>query len=193
MSFSKLGWAVCLGLLLSATPAPAQTPNAPQSDAAKPAPARASEYPNLKKQAEALVQAFMAGDYKKFITFNYPRVVELAGGPEAMADSLSRGMRDMEAKGLKLLSYTVGEPEPATRIGQGLYAIVPTTMRARVPAGVLVQASYFVGISRDGGENWTFLGGSGGGSEAQLRAILPETGDKLKFPQIKPPTIEQKQ
>jgi hypothetical protein len=152
---------------------------------------QAAEYPNLKKQAQVVVDTFLAGDYKKFVTFVYPSVVRLAGGPEAMIEMISRGMRETDAKGFKLLTYAIGEPAPAVRIGQGLYAIVPTKMRMQSPHGVVVSESFMIGISGDSGENWTFVAGSGVTDEAQLRLVLPEAVGKLTLPEQKQPTLER--
>ena len=153
-------------------------------------PRAVTDYPNLKKQAQASADAFLAGDYKKFLTFIYPKLVELVGGPEAMIDMVKSGMRDIEAKGLKTLSYTIGEPEPPTQIEKGLFAIVPTKLRMQSPRGVIASESFMIGISRDGGENWTFISGIGTTDEAQLRMILPEVVGKLKFPEKKAPYLE---
>ena len=163
-----------------------------RQDPPKPA-GQAPEYPNLKSQAQATADAFLAGDYKKFVTFVYPKLVAMAGGSAALIDLVNRGMTDTEAKGFKMLSYTIGEPEPATKIGPQLYAIAPTKMRTQSPHGIIASESFMIGISSDGGENWTFLGGSGATDEAQLRAVLPEVVGKLKLPEKKAPTLERKQ
>ncbi|HEX8115900.1 MAG TPA: hypothetical protein VF521_01385, partial [Pyrinomonadaceae bacterium] len=168
--------------------------DARRADAAvKPdAAAQAPLYPSLKAQAEALGQAFIAGDYKKVAERTYPRLVEMAGGAKALADFLTREMQKAEADGFKVLSYEVGDPEPAARLGDALYAVVPTTMRAQTPIGVATQPSFMIGVSRDGGENWTFVGGTGSTSAEQLRVLLPEAWGKLKLPEVKPPTLEPK-
>jgi hypothetical protein len=49
-----------------------------------------------------------------------------------------------------------------------------------------------IGVSRDGGRGWTFLGGMGATNKEQLRVLLPEAADKLKLPEPKPPTLEPK-
>ena len=194
MVLLKLGFAVGFVLNLCVSPANAQAPVRQQrliAYALEPASAQAD--PNLKTQGQAAADAFLDGDYKKFVTFVYPKLVGMAGGPDAMIDRISRGMRDTEARGFKIISYTTGEPEPSTKIGQALYAILPTKMRMQSPHGVIASESFMIGISGDGGENWTFLGGAGATDEAQLRAVLPEVVGKLKLPEKKQPTLERKQ
>jgi hypothetical protein len=188
-SLSKLFAAAFVCLLLHAPHALARQ-EAQRAGEAKSAAARASEYPGLKAQAEALGQAFLAGDYKKVVAVTYPRLVEMAGGPKALEEFIRREMQKMDAGGFKILSYEVGEPEPAARIGGALYAVVPTVMKAQTPAGVATQPSFMIGVSRDGGEGWTFLGGMGTTDKAQLRVLMPEASDKLKLPEVKPPTLE---
>lgn len=152
-----------------------------------------ADHPNLKIQAQAAADTFVAGDYKKFVTLVYPKLVKMVGGSDAMLDLITKGMRDTDAKGFKLISYTIGEPEPAIQIEQALYAIVPTKMRMQSPYGVVASESFMIGISTDGGENWTFLGGAGATDEAQLKMVLPEVVGKLKLPEKKEPVLERKQ
>ena len=192
----KLGLAVGLGLNLCGL-ANAQVPPARQQRSLvydlNPAAGQAAEYPNLKKQAQVVSETFVAGDYKQFVTLLYPKLVQMAGGPDALIDLVSTGIRDLEAKGFKVISYAIGEPATAVRIGQGLYAVVPTKMRTQSPHGVIASESFMIGISSDGGENWTFIGGAGATDEAQLRAVLPEVIGKLTLPEKKQPTLERKQ
>ena len=194
MSLRKLSLVLVIVLFICA-PLEARTLAArqdrPMAYVLEPA-ARAAEYPNLKTQGQAAADAFLVGDYKKFVAFVYPKLVEMAGGSDSMIELVRSGMRDVEAKGFKMLSYTIGEPEPAITIEQQLYAIVPTKMRMQSPHGVIASESFMIGISRDGGENWTFLGGAGATDEAQLRAVLPEVIGKLKLPEKKQPTLERK-
>ena len=173
--------------------APVAHTRAPELEGLSKPAALAAEYPNLKIQGQAAADAFLAGDYKKFVAFVYPKVVAMAGGPDALIDFVNRGMRDTEAKGFKMLSYTVGEPEPPTKIEQQLVAILPTKIRMQSPHGVIASESFMICISRDGGENWTFIGGAGATDEAQLKEVLPELSGKLKLPEKKQPTLERKQ
>lgn len=189
----RLGQAFFACLLLSAAQlAAAQAPPARQ-DAPRPAAAGKAEYPSLKTQAEALSEAFLAGDYEKVAALTHPRVVQIAGGAEALVNHVRQGMREAEADGMKVLSYTVGEPGPATRIGDRLYAIVPSLMKMQIPQGVAAQESFMIGVSGDGGESWTFVGGTGTGDKEMFRMVLPEAAGKLKLPEVKPPTFERKQ
>ena len=196
MSLSKLSLVVIV-LLIGApwanTRITAARQVGPMAHALEPAAGQAAEYPNLKKQAQVVAETFLTGDYKKFVTFVHPNVVQMTGGAEAMIEMISRGMREVETKGFRVISYAPGEPAPAVRIGQGLYAIVPTKMRMRTPHGVFASESFMIGISGDDGENWTFVGGSGATDEAQLRAVLPEVVGKLKLPEKKQPTLERNQ
>jgi hypothetical protein len=190
MSRRKLS--LIVGLLFLCVPVANARTTACQDPSKAPA-TQPAEYPNLKRQAQASADAFLTGDYKKLATLTYPKLVEMVGGQEALLELINSGMRDVEAKGLKVLSYTIGEPEQAVRIGQQLYAIVPTKMRMQAPQGVIASESFMIGISGDSGANWTFLGGAGATDEAQLRVVLPEVVGKLKLPEKKQPFIEPKQ
>ena len=190
MSLRKLSLIVAILFLCAPV---AHTRTLALQDGSKQTTAQAPAYPNLKKQAQVVAETFLAGDYKKFVTFVYPKIVRIAGGPDAMIEMIAGGMRDTEAKGFKVISYDVREPAPAVRIGQGLYAIVPTKMRMQSPHGVIASESFMIGISSDGGDTWTFVGGAGATDEAQLRLVLPEVVGKLTIPEKKQPTLERNQ
>jgi hypothetical protein len=145
-------------------------------------PARAKSYPNLKAQAERWAEAYVAEDYVRVASMTYPKQVELMGGPEGMAGILARSLED---GGVKILSLRVGEPEEAVTAGQRLFAVVPT-LKMREPRGVVEGNSFLIGVSGDGGENWTFVDGAGGRTDVVLKSLLPEAAGKLKLPELKP-------
>ena len=198
MSLSKLKSIVFIILVFAVSPVSAQVAPACQesslvTDGSKTAATQTAGYPNLKIQAKVAADAFMAADYNKFVDLVYPKIVKLAGGREALIALVTGSMRDMEAQGLKVISYEPGEPEPAIRIDQALYAIVPATMRAQAKVGVVRLESFMIGVSSDDGENWTFVGGAGATDEEQLRAVMPEVLGKLKIPEKKKPILERNQ
>jgi hypothetical protein len=63
-------------------------------------------------------------------------------------------------------------------------------MRIKVREGMLVGESFMIGISADGGKNWTFID-SGGRSmnKDQLRTLVGPAADKLQIPKAKRPVL----
>lgn len=159
-----------------------------------PSPSQAAQqYPNLKRQATELTEAFNRRDFDKVVALTYPKLVDVMGGHDKMAASFSQSMKEAEAHDVKYLSNSVGEPQEVINIDGDLYAIVPTTMKLRVPEGVLVGQAFLLGVSKDGGQSWTFVDGTGGKSQEQMKFLFPAAADKLKLPELKPPVLQKEQ
>lgn len=144
----------------------------------------------LKTQAEELNEAFVGGNFDKVADLTYPGLVRRIGGRTQMVAFLRQNMKEMQAQGFDLLSVSVDEPKQVIKIGGQIFSILPTTMRAKTPRGVLVGKSFLIGVSDDGGEKWTFVDGSIGVDEQKLHVLLPAAADKLELPQEQPPVLE---
>jgi hypothetical protein len=173
-------------------PQPNQIISITSTQSASPTSPPHKDYPNLKIQAEELAKAFDRQDYESVASLTYPKLVELMGGREGMAAILRRSMKQAEeTENVKLISTMVGEPGGIIRVERQLFAIVPTTLRMKVPEGVLVGKAFMIGVSEDNGENWTFVDGSGGRNEEKMKTLLPAAVGKLKLPELKPPVLER--
>lgn len=160
--------------------APAQPPAAAESDRGW-----------VKAKAEELSKAFTTGDYERFAALTHPAVVAMTGGKEAMVAMVKKDMEGMRADGFVVESFTAGEPARIVRGGLQLYAVVPTKMRMKTPQGVYVSRSFFLGVSEDGGKSWTFVGGTGATSKAELKTLLPYLPDDLELPAPQPVELEK--
>ena len=165
----------------------AQSPIAGQSPAAGQSPTAASEsYPNLVAQAQEVNDAFRRRDFAKMLDMTYPKVVEAAGGRDRMLSSFTREMKEMEAEGVVVLSSTAGFPTQIIHVSGSIYAVLPTTLKVKARDGIFQTEGSMIGISSDGGKNWTFID-AGGKDQKELRSILPDVVDKLNLPPEKQP------
>jgi hypothetical protein len=135
----------------------------------------------LRAQAVECSRAFVEGNYERLAGLTHPKVVEMMGGREKMAESVRKDMAEMKAEGFRMLSYAPGEPTQVLREGSRIYALLPTTLRTRTPSGVMVTHSFMVAFSADDGKNWRFLGGASLDGP-QLKLLIPEVADELKLP-----------
>jgi hypothetical protein len=140
----------------------------------------------LHAQAEESSRAFMEGNYERLADFTHPKVVELMGGREKMAEFVRKGMADMKTQGFETLSYTPAtEPTQVLREGGKLYAILPAKLRMRTPDGVVfVSESFMIALSNDDGKNWKFVSGATADA-TRLKLLMPEVADKLKLPTVR--------
>jgi len=179
----KLG---CL-LLLSLTIAcgKKELPRTPAVATQFPA-ATVENYPALVAQAQEVNDAFRRRDFGRMVDLTYPKIIEAAGGRDKMVASLAKGMNEMEAEGVIVLSSTAEAPTQIVHVSEFIYAVVPTTLRVKAQTGTFKTESSMIGISSDRGAHWIFID-AGGKDHKQLLSILPAPADALKLPAEKEP------
>ena len=152
--------------------------------------AKTSQYPNLKLQAIQLSESTLRGDYETAGRLTYPKLIEEAGGIEGYKEFMVEIVTEIEEKGLKVESISVGEPRDFLELNQRIYVIVPNSLRISGPRGLVVADNFLIGISEDKGMNWTFVDGASSDKES-LRELLPEVADQLRIPELKRPVLQR--
>ena len=145
----------------------------------------------VKKQAQELADAFVAGNFEKMADLTHPALVELIGGKAKMVEGLKQEMSGAGAENFRVLSMPVGEPKRVVKSHDYLLAVVPVTMRLKMPEGVFAQRIAYLGVSQDGGQTWTFV--SGGADKQMLKVLfplIPAAIDELELPAEMPPVRE---
>jgi hypothetical protein len=180
---SKLG---CLALILAAISCGnKEAPKTPAVATESPA-ATIESYPALLAQAQEVNDAFRRRDFGRMVDLTYPKVIEAAGGREKMIAALSKGIKEMEAEGVSVLSSTAAAPTQIVHASKWIYAVVPTTLKVKAKDGIFQTESSMIGISSDQGAKWTFID-AGGKDHTQLISFLPAPADSLKLPAEKDP------
>jgi hypothetical protein len=159
----------------------AQSPPAAQSPAAT-----GENYPNLATQAKEMNDAFARKDYGRLVDLTYPKVIETVGGREQMLKGVAQQLNEMEAAGVVILSSTTGSPTQFVHDSGSIYAVLPTTLKAKAKDGIFQSEGSTIGVSSDGGTNWTFIDASGK-DHGELKTFLGKVADKLNLPPEKTP------
>lgn len=149
--------------------------------------------PRLKtaeEQAQKCIDATISGDVEKLADLTHPKVIEKAGGREAMIEKVRKGMADLKDQGFNFDAGTVEAPKAIREADGKAYAVVPTTINISFDKGTLKAQSYLLGVSSDDGKTWTFLDGSPG-PEA-IRKLLPDIPEALELPEKKDPEFVPK-
>jgi hypothetical protein len=137
-------------------------------------------------QAQEVNDAFRRRDFARMVDLTYPKVIEAAGGRDRMISALTKGMKEMETEGVVVLSSTAGAPTQIIQVSGSVYAVLPTTLKVKAQDGIFQTESSMIGISSDGGANWTFID-AGGKDRSQLKGFLTDAVDKLNLPEDKAP------
>jgi hypothetical protein len=177
--------ALCVAFLFLLLTACRSAPPPPAPASLPPQPVITSSYPNLMVQAKQLETALGSKDYAKVIDLTYPKVVEVGGGRDKLLGEMTKEMQSLEAQGVMLLSSTAAVPSQYVTDANGIYAVVPVTTRIKAQEGVFQTEGSLIGISTDGGQNWTFVDATGK-DQTELKKVLPNF-DKLNVPPEKPP------
>jgi len=185
---SVAGYAGSLSLvLLSLTIACGRKEPTNNPELATQSPAATVEnYPALVMQAKEMNDAFARKDYERFADLTYPKVVEMVGGRDQMLKGIPQQLKEMEAEGVVLLSSTAGSPTQFVHESGSIYAVLPATLKAKAKDGIFQSEGSMIGISSDGGANWTFIDASGK-DHRELKTLLGNVVDRLNLPPDKPP------
>ncbi len=135
----------------------------------------------LQTQAEVCGRAFIEGDFERLADCTVPKLVELMGGREKMIEAVRKDVEEMKAEGFEPLSSKHSAPTQVVRVGSRTYAVIPLKFRMRSSKEVHVSDSFLIGVSGDGGQNWTFLSADST-DEARMKVLLPDVVGKLKLP-----------
>ena len=148
----------------------------------------------VKKQAQEMTDAFIAGDFEKVADLTYPDLVSLVGGKDKMVAGLKKQTGGWGAQGFKILAMAVEEPKRIVKWRNYLLTVVPVKMRMKMPDGVYVQQTSYIGASRDGGRSWTFVDGAADKQKFQvLFAMTPSAIGELELLPETPPVRESDQ
>ena len=176
----------CLLLIASMLACGRTEPTRTSTATSQPATATTENYPNLAKQAKEMNDAFARKDYERFADLTYPKIVEMAGGRDQMLKGIPQQLKEMEDEGVVILSSTSGSPTQFLHDSGSIYAVLPATLKARAKDGIFESEGSLVGISSDGGANWTFIDASGK-DHRELKTILGNVVDRLNLPPDKRP------
>jgi len=180
-----------LNLLLLGATAFAQQPEAATGKSPAAATGKSPEAAIIKAEAENSSRAFMNGDFGKLLDSTYPKLIELGGGREKVLSLIEGQMKEMRDEGMKIIAYTMGEPEPSVRAGAKLVAILPLKLRMESREYKMELSSFWLAVSTDEGKSWKFISGSSLNSDT-LKLVLPEAVGKIKLPVVEQPSRERK-
>lgn len=143
----------------------------------------------LKAKATAMAESFLKGDYKTFVKFTYPKVIQMMGGEDKMIAVLKQGIEQLEGQGFAVKSVHVGLTSQAAMAGTEIHTLVLQSLIMSAPGGTLTSNSYLLAISQDGGKNWYFVDTAPLHDERTLKAIFPNYNKQLELPEKQPPVF----
>src|SRR6267142_678675 len=136
----------CLLLLAPMLACGRTEPNKASVTTSQPATTTNENYPNLVSQAKEMNDAFARKDYERFADLTYPKVIELIGGRDQLLKGIPQQLKEMEAEGVAILSSTTGSPTQFVHDSGSIYAVLPTTLKAKAKDGIFQSEGCMIGI-----------------------------------------------
>ncbi|MEO8515931.1 MAG: hypothetical protein ABI426_04260 [Flavobacterium sp.] len=135
----------------------------------------------IKKQANEMGDAFIKGDYKSFVKFTYPKLIQLMGGESKMIATLTKTINDTKSQGVSFLGVTFDNPTKIIKVKNELQCTIVQHLAAHVPNGNTTSSSTLIGISLDNGKKWYFID-STNKTNAQMKQLLPNLSPEIILP-----------
>jgi hypothetical protein len=142
---------------------------------------------SLAKYGKQMADAATAYDNAKLVDLMYPKVVEKAGGRDAIIQAMDAGQKEMQAHGIRVKSTTLGDAQQVITNGKKMYAILPETIVVNVPGGIKTAKGCLVGVFEDASKTWSFVDAQAG--DATIRGFVPELPKDLKIPDREKPVF----
>ncbi len=139
------------------------------------------KYPNLKVQADEMVNAIVGNEYDKFADAMHPKIIKMVGGKAKFVTATKNQMAQYKKSGLEITDYTVENPTQLLKSGTELYVVLPTLSVIKAPKKSVNMAGALLGISEDNGSNWKFIRID---SKASVQRLFPNIANKLEIPAI---------
>ena len=89
----------------------------------------------VKKQAKAMADAFIKEDYKTFLKFTHPTLIQVMGGENKMITTLTKTINQTKSQGVSFLSITFDNPTKIVKSKNELQCTIVQHLTAKVPSG----------------------------------------------------------
>ena len=125
--------------------------------------------------AEKMVAAFLKKDFKTFVEYTYPALLEKAGGKENFRRRFEENVKAVESQGTKYDSVIISDPSKTVVCNNEMQCVLRQEMvLSPSHEKPFRDITYLIAISNDNGKSWRFLNSA--------RLTLEQI--KMNFPNI---------
>ena len=145
--------------------------------------------PTIKLEAARCAAAWQREDYNGILTYQPPRIIQLAGGRAALVHDLKEQFASARAYGAESLEAIPGAPSSPRQIGRWLTSLLPVKAVLHGPHLDLTQETHVLALSADQGKHWYFVL-LHEVTPAELKAWFPEFAGQFALPTDPAPQLE---
>lgn len=142
----------------------------------------------LMANANTMSAHFKAGEYKQFVKYVHPAVINLVGGDAKMIEVLQKVDDNLKAQSITLNSVVYDQPSEIIKVDNSLQATIAQQSELLNSKAKVITYTTFVAISTDQGKSWKFIDTNHKTLE-DLQKILPGISNKLIIPETRKPTV----
>lgn len=146
----------------------------------------------IKFAAMEMGNAFAQKNSKKFIDYQHPVMIELAGGEEQLRSISDSALKVFEQLGGRVSKINYGNPSEVVNYKKVLQAVIPQTLTLTSFIADIEIATSLIAISEDGGKNWRFID-TNLFNIKEIKSAMPDLSPALVIPKSAPPKITMKQ
>lgn len=146
----------------------------------------------IKSSAMEMGNALAQKNSKKFIDYQHPVMIELAGGEEQLRTISDSALKVFEQLGGRVSKINYGNPSEVVSYKKVMQSVIPQTLTLTSFIADIEIATSLIAISEDEGKHWRFID-TNLFSINQIKSALPELSPALVIPKSKPPKITMKQ
>ncbi|MCS7004389.1 MAG: hypothetical protein NZM38_03585 [Cytophagales bacterium] len=112
---------------------------------------------SILSQAERMYAYFFQQDFKSFLNYTYPKVIELSGGREKLIRQMKKEIQDYQKSNIIYKKVVFREPSHIVKAGEELHCLVPRESFFEMDGENHRLVSKMLAISQDSGKHWFFL------------------------------------
>ena len=143
----------------------------------------------IKKQANAMNDALIKKDYKTYIKYMHPKVIEHMGGEKGVLDTMKSVDAHLAKYGISVAFISMDDPSAVIDTAGELQATISANAELDVKSGVVHANSVFVCISKDKGQHWVFIDVTT--DYDFIKTKMKELSSKLVIPVPQKPTFDE--
>ena len=146
----------------------------------------------IKAAAMEMGNALAQKNSKKFIEYQHPVMIELAGGEDQLRNISDSALKVFEQLGGRVSKINYGNPSEVVVHKKVLQSVIPQTLTLTSFIADIEIATSLIAISEDGGKSWRFID-TNLFSVKEIKSAMPELSPALIIPKSTPPKITMKQ
>ena len=146
----------------------------------------------IKAAAMEMGNALAQKNSKKFIEYQHPVMIELAGGEDQLRTISDSALKVFEQLGGRVSKINYGNPSEVIVHKKVLQSVIPQTLILTSFIADIEIATSLIAISEDAGKNWRFID-TNLFSVKEIKSAMPELSPALIIPKSTPPKITMKQ